>query len=147
MPNVMIGCKLPHGLILELIPAPPADRTLQGFVPAGKRVTIKGANSLRTERRAQQGVHPFAITPVDKDFWEAWYAQHKDRDFVKNGLVFVAKDEKDAQAMARERLPERTGLEGLNTDLKNEPRMPKSSNPNTTVEADREHLKSLGVAA
>src|SRR5579885_1599560 len=106
-----------------------------------------GANSLRTERRAQQGVHPFAITPVDKDFWEAWYAQHKDRDFVKNGLVFVAKDEKDAQAMARERLPERTGLEGLNTDLKNEPRMPKSSNPNTTVEADREHLKSLGVAA
>ena len=116
MATVMIGCKLPHGIILEILkpgeglhPAPQAD---------AKRVELKGANSLR--RRADEpsmGILPYAITPVDEAFWKEWLKANKDLAFVKNGMVFEAKDVPTAKAMAQERTTGvKTGLEALAHD-------------------------------
>lgn len=122
--QVLIGCKLPHGLIMEVVDpgmmTNAEGRPIQGLHPkphSGKRVILKGANSLRTNPNAAQGVFPYAVTQVDKDLWDAWIARHKDEPMVKNGFVFVAKSEKDAQAMGKERATERTGLEALSLDV------------------------------
>jgi hypothetical protein len=151
--TVLIGCKLPLGFTMEIVQpgtAVNADgKPVQMLHPAkrGERVFIKGANSMRVNPRAHQGVHPFAITRVDRSLWEAWIARNADFDFVKRGLVFEAKNERDAQAMAKERLPERTGLEGLNPRVEKDPRMPKASNENAVVETDPASLKNAARVA
>jgi hypothetical protein len=137
---VLIGCKLPHGIMLELITEPPKDRTLQNRNPAptGPRVTLKGSNTLRTDRRMSQAQHLYATTRVPKEFWDAWIARpgNKELPFVKNGLVFVATSEADAKALMREHKDLRTGFEPLNQDLTKEQRLPKSTNPSQQVETD-----------
>lgn len=111
--QVLIGCKLPHGLIMEI----PDVGDLLRPKPVGKRVILKGANSLRTNPNAAQGNFPYAVTLVDKDFWDAWLERHKDRPFITNRLVFVAKNEADAKAMGKELLGERTGMESLSLEV------------------------------
>lgn len=111
--QVLIGCKLPHGLIMEI----PEPGDMLRPRPVGKRVILKGANSLRTNPNAAQGTFPYAVTSVDKEFWEAWLERHKDRPFITNELVFVAKNEADAKSMGRERIGERTGMEALNLEI------------------------------
>jgi hypothetical protein len=143
--TVLVGCKLPNGLIMEIVepnmlvgadgkPLPGA--LVPQPLPIGKRYFLKGANSVRENPRAQQGVHPYAMTRVPRAFWDAWLERHKDRDFVKNGLVFVAEDDASARDMAKEFINQRTGLEGLNQQVDKDPRMPKASNPNAQVETD-----------
>ena len=122
--HVLIGCKLSNGFWMEVCNLPPRDpkeQTLQP-PPQGPRILIKGANSLRTDRRAAQGSHPYAVTRVPIDHWEAWLRQNKDRAYVKNGLVFVAKDKSDAKAIAKERKDVRTGTEALAQEK--DPRLP-----------------------
>jgi len=110
MPLVQIGCKLPHGLVLEHV-TPGIGRNP---APAGQRVILKGANSLRPKGvRASVGQLPYAVTAVDQGFWEKWLEANKDLSFVKNGQVFVAKDESAAKAIMREREKVETGLEAL----------------------------------
>jgi hypothetical protein len=134
--TVLVGCKLATGLIMEVHNCPPKGRENQTLQPepTGKQIILKGANSLRMDPRANQGVHPFAVTEVPRAHWEAWYEQHKDFEFVRAGLVFVADDRRSAEAIAKERIGQRTGLEGLNQGK--DPRMPKSSNPNAVVQKD-----------
>jgi hypothetical protein len=144
--TVLIGCKLPNGVILELITEPPSDRKEQGLQPAppGPRVVIAGSNSLRLDRRAAQGVHVYATTRIDKSFWDQWIARpgNKEMAFIKNGQVFVAASgsERDLAAEAKEKQGSVvTGMEAL--AHKDDPRLPKSTNPNTAVEADPVSLK------
>lgn len=144
--TVLIGCKLPNGVILELITEPPSDVKEQSRQPAptGPRVTIAGSNSLRTDRRAAQPAHVYATTRIDKSFWDKWIARPGNRDmaFIKNGQVFVIEsgNERDLAAAAKERQTEvTTGMEPL--AVKDDPRLPKTANPNTSVEADPVSLK------
>ena len=141
MPTVLIGCKLSNGIILELMPLPPKDLKEQKLYPGptGKRVTIKGANSLRTyKRQPSPAAYSFATTPVDKDFWDAWYDRNKDLDFVRNGLLFVANNEREFNAIAKDTVDRPTNTEPLNPVK--DPRLPKSGAPGQTVEADPEAL-------
>jgi hypothetical protein len=135
---VLIGCKIPNGIILELITEPSKDvkeQTLQPR-PTGPRVTLKGSNTLRTDRRMAQAQHLYATTRVEAAFWNAWYARNRDMDFVKNGLVFVAKNESELKGISKERQGVATGLEPLNPDLSKESRIPKGAQPSTRVETD-----------
>lgn len=145
--TVRIGCKLPLGLIMELAdPGVLVDkdgRVVQGLRPnpRGQRVILKGANSLRTDRRAAQGIYPFAVTIVDKVFWEAWYARHKDEEYVRKGFVFLAADDasearanENAAAAVKDKGNLPTGMEPL--ALEKDPRMKPTRNPVTTVEVD-----------
>jgi hypothetical protein len=144
--TVLVGCKLPNGLVMELLePGMILDKDgkpAEGRrpAPAGERVILKGANSLRTDRRAAQGEHPYGITTVSKAFWEAWFARNKDFDFVRRGFVFVVERAgadnalADARAISKERRGLRTGLEAL--ALEKDPRMEPGPTPATTVEVD-----------
>lgn len=101
--KVVVGCKLPHGLILEL-----------GTPPKIRRVTLKGSNSTQIV-----GVNPlvgqFGLTPdVDKDFIDEWLTKNADLVFVKTKMIFVQKDQRSAEAEAREKFKLKSGLEPLN---------------------------------
>jgi len=127
--TVTVLCRLPHGLELRIAPpgdverraqlsaAGTPDRSPVGYV---KSVTVNGAN------RAPD-YHPkdnvllgrVGRTQVEKSFWDAWLAQHKDSDLVKNHCVFAEVTERAADAKAREFATEKTGFEGVSPeDLK-----------------------------
>lgn len=95
MPQIIIGCKLPNGLILEL---------------DDKRVILNGANSAII-------IGGHGITEnVDADFWAAWLAKNKGMSFVKAGHVFAHEKPANVAAQAKERASEKTGFEGANPE-------------------------------
>lgn len=154
---VQVGCKLPHGLIMEV----PEPGTMEGIdpvsgrvikvqgrkpSPVGERYILKGANSMRRSDKAQ-GQFPYAITAIPKEFWERWLARYKDAPFVKNGFVFMEPSLKDAQASAKEKLKEATGMEAMAQEkdprIKNRTRVPDAQE----VETDQDALQRAMSAA
>lgn len=91
MPTVTVACKLPNGLHLDHM---------------GKRVTLNGAHH-------KDAVADHGLTTVDKDFWDAWHAAHKDYHPVKHGHIFAHVQEASAKDKAKERAKEKTGFEGI----------------------------------
>ena len=144
MATVQIGCKLPHGLVLEIIT--PGQLLQPGPRNLEKRVTLKGANSLREDKRASQGEYPVAFTEVEEDLWNEWYEHNKNLEFVRKGFVFKAEAAEGRSAKAslaaqsKERTKERTGLEPL--QQKDDPRLKIARG----VSTDEEHLKAVTQA-
>lgn len=92
--KVTVGCKLPNGVILELL-----------NIKDSPRVTIKGTNAA-----ALVGGH--GITPnVDADFFEAWMKANKDLPFVKAGFIFAHDKPEKTGDEARDRAKNKTGFE------------------------------------
>jgi len=145
MGTVTIASKLHVGLILELI-TPSKGRMPTPIDEEHKRVEIKGTNSLLLVAGSpSQGIHRYATTEVDEEFWNEWLKRNKGLACIRNGQVFVAKNENEAKAMARERVGSvRTGFEAL--AQKNDPRL-KSVPGAQAVETDEDHLRKLGSAA
>lgn len=98
MANVTVGCKLPNGIVLEHPENPNNQVQIQGL----NKSQIIGAS--------------YVSTPVDEDFWNAWIAVHADFPAVKSGAIFVAKNNTEAKAVAKELESEKTGLEPVNPD-------------------------------
>lgn len=144
MATVQIGCKLPHGLVLELIT--PGTLLQPGPRDMARRVTLKGANSLREDKRVSQGEFPVAFTEVEEELWDEWYSRNKDMEFIRKGFVFKADATEGRGAKAslaaqsKERTKERTGLEALAT--KDDPRLKIARG----VTTDEEHLRAVQQA-
>ena len=155
---VYVGCKLPHGLTLELFHDDVATREAAQkaaetgnfstrLVPLPKaKVTLKGANAVRTDysvRGLSQPQFPFAVTEVSLDFWEQWLERHRDHPAITNGFIFIVDRERDAKAAAREREPEKTGLEPMRPDCENEKRLNTGEAFEEQVRADPDRLAAL----
>lgn len=141
MASVKIGCKLPHGIWLEIIDCDPAMRNVS---PQGPRVFIRGANDSSVYVRGTNPSSPvIAWTHIDKAFWDKWLAtaDNKNFEFIKSGALFVADENpKEAQARAKDHATVKTGFEPLDVGADgkfNDPRMPKS------IAADQEHMARL----
>ena len=106
---IVVGCRLPHGIILEHPTLP------------GKTVEIRGKN------KAVIIGADFSSTEVDGEFWEAWKAANKDFPALKSGAIFEAKNRAEAAAVARELKDEITGFEPM-------PQTDKGVNPATESE-------------
>jgi hypothetical protein len=95
--TVTIGCKLPHGLILDL--------TIPGQTP--RRVRIRGRNAARV-------IGGYGMTPgVPKAFWEEWRKKNAALAFVKNDLIFAEADRASAVDHAKDNERLTTGLEAI----------------------------------
>lgn len=100
MAKVIVGCKLPHGIILEN-PLDPAHKVeLNGL----NKIEIIGADHATTE--------------VDGEFWNLWETSNPDFAALKSGAIFVAKTVADAKAIAKEFKGEKTGFDKLVPDAK-----------------------------
>ena len=93
--TVLIGCKLPHGLILDH----PLDVSKKVELAGLNKAIIIGADC--------------ATTPVDGEFWETWKTVHKDHPAVKSGAIFEARTTEEVKAKAKELKEEKTGFEAM----------------------------------
>lgn len=92
MPQVVVGCKLPSGLVME---------------KNGIRVELKGANSSLI-------IGGHGITEgVDKDFFDTWMKEHEEIEFVRQGFIFAHEKEKNTSAEAKDRAKQKTGFERI----------------------------------
>lgn len=151
---VMVGNKLPHGLLAELnaTPREAPDGQVRSPPPAGPRILFKGANSAAstaalggTMIRVNPRVLNYGRTAVPREFWDKWSKQEVAKSFIDKGLIFAEAKEADFKAQARENLPEKTGLEGLSPDG-NDDRMKAiriPGQPETVIEPDKDHLNRL----
>ena len=96
--KIVVGCKLPHGIIIEH----PADQSKTAEINGKNKSLIVGAE--------------YATTEIDGDLWDAWIAKNKDFPALASGAIFVAKSVADASAMAKEFKGRKTGFEAMNPD-------------------------------
>ena len=96
--TVLIGCRLPNGLILELPNDPSKTVELNGL----NKAVIIGADHATTE--------------VDAEFWEAWKAKNSDYAPLLNAAIFEAKDAASAKSKAKEVEKVKTGFEPMPQD-------------------------------
>lgn len=104
MPKILIGSKLPNGLVIQHPTNPSVKETLRGLNDAPKG------------RSGSAILVPYMTTEIDADLWKDWYAvhNHPTQPFppLKNGAIFVARTEEAAKKIAAER-KEPTGLEPM----------------------------------
>lgn len=95
MAKILIGCRLPNGLILQH-PESKAKVTIAGLHSS----KIIGAKHITTE--------------VDAEFWAAWKAAYAS-DFkpLKTGAIFEAASASAAESKAKELEKEKTGFEPM----------------------------------
>ena len=93
--TVIVGCRLPHGIVLDHPLDPSKKIELAGL----NKALIIGADHATTE--------------VDGEFWEQWKTVHKDFPALKSGAIFEAKDAASAKAKAKELKDEKTGFEPM----------------------------------
>lgn len=99
MATCTVGCKHPHGLILEL-----------GDGDDKKSVEIVGANSALV-------IGGYGLTEnVDRSFMDAWLIAFKANPLVKNGLVFIQEKTSNATAQAKDQAKIKSGLEPIEPD-------------------------------
>ena len=93
--SVTIGCKLPHGIVLDH----PLDPS--------KKVELRGKN-----RSLIIGAE-YGTTEVDGEFWETWKTVLKDHPAVKSGAIFEACTTEEVKAKSKELKEEKTGFEPM----------------------------------
>jgi len=98
--TVTVGCKLAHGIHMDLHPKGQPR----------KRFTLKGNNSARV-------IGGFGITEnVPKDHFDEWLRIHKNLPAVVDGLIFAMSQTASVEAKAREMAELRHGAERINPE-------------------------------
>lgn len=98
--TIIIGGRLPCGIILELPGKPP--------------VKINGQNS--TQARSPiilLSDEDYGTTEIDAEYWAEWKKLHVGFAPLETGAIFEAKNQVDAKAKARELRKEKTGHEPM----------------------------------
>lgn len=133
---IVIGCCLPHGVVLELGRAGDANY---------ERYEMNGANSAHARRPDSKRIvamaGTFGLTTVPKNFWDKWLKANKNAQlpFVKNGSLFAYEGIENARAHGETVRTVKTGLESLSPTA--DGRTPEG------VEVDLQHLENGKRAA
>lgn len=94
---VVVGCKLPNGLLCEVGKMGDDNHT---------RVRLNGTNDARV-------IGGYGLTDVSKEFWDTWYKKNRHLEFVRKGFVFVHGDAASAADEAKDRAGVLNGMEPL----------------------------------
>ena len=117
---VTVGCKLPHGLLIQLQKPETISRPVMGggmkdvveYQRTGELVKIHGYAHRRDKAPAAVLASPnCALTQVDADFFNEWLSQNRDMPAVKNGFIFARGKQDDARSEARSLDKHMNGLE------------------------------------
>ncbi|HEV7214161.1 MAG TPA: hypothetical protein VGP33_03475 [Chloroflexota bacterium] len=96
--TVMVGCKLPNGLRLQLrkkLADAPAGGIGSVYQPVGDPVTLAGRNSSRV-------IGGYGLTEVDADFMAEWMKQNEGYSPIVKGMIFVQSTPDRAADQAKE---------------------------------------------
>ena len=99
--TILIGCRLPNGLVLQH--------------PNDKNATVKlaGVFGQKTDSGIYYPPKPYSTTEVDLEFWTAWKTAYAGYPPLKTRAVFEARNEQEAAAKAKEVAKENTGFEQM----------------------------------
>jgi hypothetical protein len=98
---VLIGCRLPNGLILQH----PKNRDI--------KVKLAGTYEAKSEEGLYMPPRLYTTTPVDAEFWAEWKAAYVGFPPLKNRAVFEARSDDEATQKAKDVKKEKTGFEGM----------------------------------
>ena len=76
--TVNIGCKLPHGLVIEIGLDPKTGRPTKDYEAFVLQGTLKAPAGAK-----------FGTTPIPKSVWEAWVKKNAKLRYVLDKSVFV----------------------------------------------------------
>src|SRR5260221_4670944 len=126
--TVVVGCKLPNGLILQLSQFEAntepvmggGHRDIQTGRKVGEKYTVRGPAVKWGDIPRFLMVGGYALTSgIPEDFWNEWVKQNNDSDIVRRGLVVAFPKMEDVEAKCRENEKKLTGLEPIDP-----PRLP-----------------------
>ena len=148
--TVWIGCKLPRGLILRLCNPVIIDRPTFGggvkptkvFMPDPERGTVRLKGYAVPFGKVPNFtiIGDFALTEVNRDWWNEWKSQNPGFDMLKNGLIFEHGEKGSVEAYADEHAKLKCGLEPL--DPLGDPRAEPSNSENLSdIEPDTDRAK------
>lgn len=127
METCVVGCKLPHGLDVDL----DVKKDERGIMIDSKRLKLKGAN-------AQRIMGGYGITRgVPKASFVEWLKDHARAPYVINGSVFMVADDASARDRAKEG-GDSTGFEQIDPLAK--------SSKTAGLDIDDESKKALAQA-
>lgn len=145
--TVVVVCKMPRGLYLDIHQPVPQDvrvsgggiekRTIHMRMP--ERVRLKPAVLPYGTIPNYPIVEGFSLTrDVDADFWRKYSEQNTGLQMITEGLLRGFDNEADATAYCREYAALKHGIEPLNVDgPKPDPRIEQANSPNLTdIETD-----------
>ena len=93
--TVTVACKLPNGFSMVL---------------GNKSVELNGLNKAVVFGSTE------GYTEVDKDFYDAWYAQNKSKSWCVSQSIFAKENLKEVKAKAKDLKSVKTGLEPVEQD-------------------------------
>ena len=102
---VMIACKAPGGVVLNLDAYEAIGNGNIRRIPGGvATVTLKGwSRAWGTADHTEGG---YALTPVPKDFWDAWLASHADFPMLADKTILPPHKAAADQAQAHAAVPQ-----------------------------------------
>lgn len=118
--TVTVGCRLPHGLMLQAQVKRTRNEPVMGggtreveyWDKVGRTVKINGFATPADKAPLHQIVGGFGLTHgVDADFFSAWMAQNKDHPAVEGGFIFAAAKPDGAEGEARDKSRHLSGFE------------------------------------
>lgn len=118
--TVLVGCKIPSGLVLQLrneLGDVVKEQVLQGAQMAHLSVAVAAPNALRE--------HGVGMTTVDKDLWDAWeeWAMKNRFEPYVQGFVFADAKRENVLSEAKDRVRDKSQLEGLAPGDASDPRV------------------------
>lgn len=107
MPDVLIACKAPNGVVLNLNHFVKLDDKGAVRIEAGKQtVTLKGWAHESNRPDPTEGVGGYTLTPVPAEFWEEWLATHPDFPMLADGTILGPTKDGVGQARAHSTVPQ-----------------------------------------
>jgi hypothetical protein len=104
--TVMIACKAPNGLVLNLDVSVKTDERGGSKINRGPTtVTLKGWSHPFNRPDPTEGLGGYALTPVPTEFWEAWLATHADSPLLADKIILGPHRDARAQAVAHDAVP------------------------------------------
>src|SRR5487761_58432 len=102
---ILIGCRLPNGLVLHH--------------PKNKNLTVKlqGTYETKLDNGLYMPARPFSTTAVDAEFWAEWKAAYVGFPPLKTRAVFEARSEQEADSKAKNAERVKTGFEPMSKTL------------------------------
>jgi hypothetical protein len=128
--TVTVACRLPHGIEMMLYDkqkrqeaAPGGMQEVVRYEPRRSVKPIKLNGFSHEQNKAP--VHPvqggFGLTfDVPKAFFDEWYDQHKEQDYIVNGLIFAQDGRRNFDAQLKDHLDQKSGLERIDPKDKKE---------------------------
>lgn len=120
--TVIVGCKLPNGIILQLCRREASREPVMGgghrdvdvWRKFGDKYVVKGPAVPFGTVPKYLIAGGYALTSgIPEDFWEQWLAQNAESDIVKNELIIAHKTMEDVENQCIGNENHRSGLEPI----------------------------------